>query len=306
MGAARQRLRVRGWGGVAALTRQTGAVLGPGEEPAGYNEWAPSRPLRRYVACAWTSVRAPVFEPASPVQPVSEPVLPDGGMDIIWNGTRLFVAGPDTAPSWTDAGGAFAVGLRFRPGMAPLFLDTSACETRDQRLDLELFWADAEAVGQELAECSSLRRAATVLERRVASLLGGIREPDPAVETAAALWAAGGGAAPTAELARRAGLSERQLHRRFLPAVGYGPKLLQRILRFQAFLSASRDPRASLAHLAARVGYADQAHLTRETRALAALTPARLRAARTEVRIVQDAGARDRYNSRMTPDRGIS
>ena len=283
MGTPRQRHRVPGCSRVA--------VVGHRSEPAGYAEWVPSPPLRRYIARVWTSGRVPTSGPVPSVPQASEPVLPDGCIDIIWNGVRLFVAGPDTVPNWADAGGPFAVGLRFRPGMAPLFLNTPAREILDQRLDLELFWTEAGAIGEELADCPNLLRAASVLERRVASLLGGIREPDPAVEAAAVLWAAGGDTAPTAELARRAGVSERQLHRRFLPAVGYGPKLLQRVLRLQAFLSACRDPRPSLAELAARVGYADQAHLNREARALAALTPARLRASRTEVRIVQDAGS---------------
>jgi hypothetical protein len=45
-----------------------------------------------------------------------EPVLPDGCMDIIWDGDRLFVAGPDTGPNQTGADGPFAVGVRFSPG----------------------------------------------------------------------------------------------------------------------------------------------------------------------------------------------
>ena len=227
-------------------------------------------------------------------------------MDVIWNGTRLFVAGPDTLPNWAGAGGTFAVGLRFRPGMAPLFLNVSARELRDQRLDLGLFWSEAARIEEELADCSGLRRAAGVLERRIASRLGGIGEPDPAVEGAAVLWAAGGDLAPQAELARHAGLSERQLHRRFRAAVGYGPKRLQRVLRLQAFLAACRDPRPSLAELAACVGYADQAHLNRETRALAGLTPARLRSARVASDSFKTPGAPSRYNDRMTPVRGIS
>jgi AraC-like DNA-binding protein len=64
------------------------------------------------------------------------------------------------------------------------------------------------------------------------------------------------------------GLSERQLHRRCLVAFGYGPKTVQRVLRFQAAL---RDARAGrrLADVAADAGYADQAHMSREVRDLA-------------------------------------
>ncbi len=77
-----------------------------------------------------------------------------------------------------------------------------------------------------------------------------------------------------AELAWRAGLSERQLHRRCLAAFGYGPKTLDRVLRLQRFLALGRaDPGAGLARLAADAGYADQAHLGHDCRALAGATP---------------------------------
>ena len=254
--------------------------------PTGYAEWPAPPILRRYVACTWTGGSD------AAAHPDAEPVLPDGCMDLIWTGTGVIVSGPDTGPSRTGAGGPPAVGLRFRPGMAPLFLGVPAHELRDQRADLESFWPDAAGMLDELAACLDPRAAAAVLGDRVAGRLPGIGAPDPLIEAATALWSDGAPDPPSA-LARRAGITERQLHRRSLAAVGYGPKLLQRVLRFQAFLAACRDPGSSLSELAARVGYADQSHLSREARALATLTPAQLRAARTDVRNVQDpAGPR--------------
>ncbi|HEY0938357.1 MAG TPA: helix-turn-helix domain-containing protein, partial [Trebonia sp.] len=75
-----------------------------------------------------------------------------------------------------------------------------------------------------------------------------------------------------------AGLSERQFRRRCHAAAGYGPKTLQRVLRFQRFVrivdAAGDTP--DLAAAAVRAGYADQPHLTRECRALSGHTPAEL------------------------------
>jgi AraC-like DNA-binding protein len=78
------------------------------------------------------------------------------------------------------------------------------------------------------------------------------------------------------------GVSERQLLRRFDVAVGYGPKMLGRVLRFQRFLrsawsqtSVTRD----LASLAYTSGYTDQSHLTHECLRLAGVTPGTLLAA---------------------------
>ena len=80
-------------------------------------------------------------------------------------------------------------------------------------------------------------------------------------------------------LATVLGTSERQLLRRFRAAVGSGPKTLDRVLRFQRFLSIA-DGDEGLARVAAELGYADQSHLTRDCVRLSGLTPADLIAAR--------------------------
>jgi methylphosphotriester-DNA--protein-cysteine methyltransferase len=79
-------------------------------------------------------------------------------------------------------------------------------------------------------------------------------------------------------VARQLGISERQLHRRCLAAVGYGPVLLRRVLRFRRVVSRIDAGGAldDLAGLATVAGYADQAHLTRESQDLAGLAPAAL------------------------------
>jgi AraC-like DNA-binding protein len=218
-----------------------------------------------------------------------EPVLPDGCMDIIWDGERLFVAGPDTAPNPPAADGPFVVGVRFQPGVGPRFLGVPANELRDQRVDLDCLWNGTDIVAEELAACASLRHAAGVLEDRIVRRVPTVKAPDPVIEVAVRIWRRGSSAADVARLAEGAGITERQLHRRFVHGVGYGPKLLQRVLRFQRFLAACSSPVPSLAELAFRAGYADQAHLSRDARILSGRTPTELRAARLRVRNVQDA-----------------
>ena len=105
--------------------------------------------------------------------------------------------------------------------------------------------------------------------------------------------------ARVADLAVALGLSERQLRRRFLDAVGYGPKTLGRVLRFQRFLQLSGES-VDLARVALDAGYSDQAHLTPEARRLSGRTPAELVAsgagpAGERVRSVQAVGAPGAY-----------
>src|SRR5262249_35541178 len=77
-----------------------------------------------------------------------------------------------------------------------------------------------------------------------------------------------------ASLRDRLGISERSLRRRCHAAFGYGPKTLERILRFQRFVALLRQsPGAGLSATALAAGYADQAHLSREARTLSGFSP---------------------------------
>jgi AraC-like DNA-binding protein len=138
------------------------------------------------------------------------------------------------------------------------------------------------APGSELAE----RLAGAVgheaeyllLEGAVATAIAD-RTPDPLV--LAATRRLGFPGSRVDELADALGISERQLRRRFHQAVGYGPKTLDRILRFRRLVSQARavtDGEVDLARLAADLGYADQAHMTRDSVRLTGMPPARLAA----------------------------
>ena len=72
--------------------------------------------------------------------------------------------------------------------------------------------------------------------------------------------------------------------------MGLPPKLVGRIARFERAREAIvDDPSADLAAVAARCGYADQAHLSREVAAFAGSSPDRMRA--EAVNSVQDPAA---------------
>ncbi len=234
---------------------------------AGYAEWQPPAALRGLVACLWARVT-----PEGADHPVL--VLPDGCSDLIWEqGAGGYVAGPDTgpAPVLARAGGVI-VGARFRPAAGGRALGLPLSELRDQRVPLSALRAGAaRALSPALAPEAA---AAAVLD--LAGRLVAGAEADPAVAHAVG-WLRDP-AARAGDAAARAGLSERQFRRRCQAAAGYGPKTLQRVFRFQRFvrlLDASPEP-PDLAAAAARAGYADQPHLTRECRALSGCTPAAL------------------------------
>lgn len=194
-------------------------------------------------------------------------------MDVIWHQERgrLFVAGPDTVAHVAAAPTGRLVGVRFRTGRSPAGLGVPADALRDGRVDLAELWPDRWArLADELAATSSLEQAQAVLGSAV---LAGVRhDPDPAVPE---LLRLARGGARVREMAGAVGLTERQLHRRCLAAFGYGAKVLQRVLRFDQALRLARGG-GGLADVAYEAGYADQAHLSREVRALAGVSPTEL------------------------------
>jgi AraC-like DNA-binding protein len=89
------------------------------------------------------------------------------------------------------------------------------------------------------------------------------------------------------ELAREVGWSRRHLSERFRAEFGLAPKVAARVMRFeQAVGRLKQRPRTRLADLAADLGYADQAHLTREWHSIAGCSPRRWIA--EELPFVQD------------------
>jgi AraC-like DNA-binding protein len=217
------------------------------------------------IHCLWVSV-TPACGAHRPA------VLPDACTDLIWqSGVGAFVAGPDTgpAPGVVPPGGVL-VGVRFRPGAGGAALGVPLSELLDQRVDA----ADLPAVPGRLLPGSlppqeALRRITGIAARMVIE-----RPPDRLVLAAARLL--GRPEAQAERAAEQLAISERQLRRRCQAAAGYGPRMMARVLRFRRFVDRIDAGATDLAALAAAAGYADQAHLTRESTRLAGLPPAAL------------------------------
>ena len=239
-----------------------------------YMEFAPSPPLHALVACRWSRTVSD-DQAAHPAL-----ILPDGCVDLIWRGGRLVVAGPDQQ-AWRSPmrPGEEIVGIRLRPGVAGAAFGLPASELLNSRVPLDgLVGSPATALAERLSEAEDQEAMFLLLEASVAS--GAARGgPDPLVLAAARHLGFPGSRVD--ELADALGISDRQLRRRFHTAVGYGPKTLDRILRFRRLVSQAQavsDGEVDLARLAADLGYADQAHMSRDSVRLTGMPPARLAA----------------------------
>jgi AraC-like DNA-binding protein len=247
------------------------------EAPVTYLEQAPPPALAPWVRCLWVLT----------VQGRGGPgwVVPDGVMDLVASGPELRVAGPDTRP-WPvrrDAG-AVAVGVRFHPGAAPGLLGPPAVELLDSRVAPDALWGrPGRELAERVAEAPTPAARLTAMVAALTARAGDATTPDPMVAAAVARLERDPASARVGGLGPLLGLGERQLRRRFRSGVGYGPKTLARVLRFQRLLALLRDDRPGrpgLAEVAVQAGYADQAHMTAECVRLAARSPAALRAGR--------------------------
>jgi AraC-like DNA-binding protein len=240
-----------------------------------FREHLPARALAPYVTCVWTQR---VFDGSSPY---THRTVPNGSAELVCEvGGEVKVVGPQTGPTEEFLPpGTTVVGVRLRPGASQPVLGLPVSELVDLVVPAAEVWGSGmSALSEQIAASVVEDEPAATLERAVFARLADQARPDPVVaETVRRL--AYGRMDGVRALASSLYLSERQLRRRCEAAVGLTPKVLQRVLRFQRFLAMAYERHHSseqLAVLAAEAGYADQAHLTRESRRLADRSPVAL------------------------------
>jgi len=246
-----------------------------------YREYSPPHDLRAVVACTWVAHTGDGSGPS--------PIVPDACSDVVIVGEAApHVAGPATTTQHVLVSpGTTVVGIRFRPGATRLAFGCDANELRDADPELAAVCGmSMRPLAESLDEArdgddptSALRAA---LEAWARTRIGRIGHDVDALRAACRLVVDRD--ATVRDVARDFGWSERRLHREITATCGYGPKTLQRIVRLQRALRASRAGVATrppslaptLSRLALDAGYADQAHMTREFRDLTGFTPRQL------------------------------
>lgn len=242
-----------------------------------YGEAPPAPALRGWVE-RWLTSNDGTAPPSEPIT-----VLPDGRASLVitWtpSGAEVLAVGPRTRPFavW-DLEPVEKLEVRLRPEAARAVLGAAASELRDAQTPLAALWGDAALrplEGLELAGAGERRRAVeSWLAARAPT-----RIAPPELHQCLTILEQSGGRVAIGELVRRLRIGERRLERMFRRHVGMPPKRYARLVRFQRAVAGLRQGMAP-ASCAAVCGFADQAHLSRETRQLADATPARLIAAR--------------------------
>ncbi|MFD5143039.1 helix-turn-helix domain-containing protein [Streptomyces sp. NPDC058401] len=111
--------------------------------------------------------------------------------------------------------------------------------------------------------------------------------PAPRVVDAWSRLSRSAGTVPIPELARAVGWCQSQLQRRFLEQIGVTPKTAARILRLERAMRLLSEGRPAAA-VAIAGGYYDQAHLSREMKAMTGHPPRSFQSRVTEYDFLQD------------------
>ena len=162
---------------------------------------------------------------------------------------------------------AIYFGIRWSPASGTQFHSFSLGELRDNSIELRrAFACNFLLLAEQMHESSDRSEQLTLFANTITEKLARV-DWDPNPDLLHALWFAKQveGDITVADLAEHVGVSQRQLERLFRAHSGLTPKQYCRILRLQ-HLSTYLDehPDTSLAQLALRCGYSDQAHMARE------------------------------------------
>jgi len=241
-------------------------------------------PLAKFVEYLWASRGAPAH--------AQERVVPTGTLELAISlvdddrrildaagaGRRFsgaLVVGAYRRPFTFDTRAeASVVGVHFRPGCAGVVLGLPPGELTDRHVDLDEIWGRrARELRERLCAATTVGQRFSILEAELTSRLHP-QHGHPAVRYA--LEALTRPEARVRAIAKEAGLSQRRLIEVFTSAVGLTPKRFGRVLRFHRATALGRSRTFDWTRVAYECGYYDQAHLIRDFRELAEVTPSEL------------------------------
>ena len=242
-----------------------------------YQEFPSPFGLEHLIECVW------VFAPrACGGKAAIERIFPDGASDIVVSGESAAVHGPAASFRLISEERPI-LGFRIRRGAAKAVLGFGPADLKGVPITFGTLWGrrgrDFESRIQAIsAPVVPIELLAGFVRQRIAE----VADLDIAVLAALDRIDRFPGSA-IRNIASDVGLSERHLRRRFENHVGLGIKHYARMARFQRLLDAIRQYKRRLgvaspgwAGLSGEHGFADQAHLIREVKTFAGLTPVEL------------------------------
>jgi methylphosphotriester-DNA--protein-cysteine methyltransferase len=244
------------------------SITGPVIRGAQIRFIEPTEVLRGFVGCFWIIAA----ERGAAIR-----VVPDGSTAISIQSGRggssaWVLRGPLVRPEERRfASAATLVGVRLRPGVAFLLTDIPADAIVGRHVRLSGCLSPA-ADADDAAAVTATQRVESLQRFLIERLTNA--SVHQVVARAVATIDRTRGLARVTDIAAACDVSPRHLNRLMRVWIGYGPKRLCRIVRFQSTLhQMEASPRESAAALASGRGFFDQAHLTLDVARLAGATP---------------------------------
>jgi AraC-like DNA-binding protein len=197
-----------------------------------------------------------------------------------------FVAGLDDRFTFTESGG-FQSGLQLNltPLGARLFFDMPMSEVAGRVVHFsDMVPREHRSIAERLASLPDWDARFDVIERLVTDRIGRARPLNAQAAWAYTQIVRSGGAIDIRSLTRTLGYSRTHLVTLFRDQIGFPPKLVARVIRFDRLMRHLRTGTpVTWAALAVEFGYYDQAHLVRDVKQFTGLTPTHTRAALIEI-----------------------
>ena len=245
----------------------------------------PAFPLSQYVELIWRVTNSGTL-------PSRERVYPNGAMALVIHLKKptlsFFVddepqsirvpllAGPYSRSFHIDPSESTEViGILFRPGAARMFFPVAAHELHNTDIALsELHPGEADRLLNDVCSATGEHVQFQVVERYLNRKLTNAAPIHPAVRYAVEQLSREGAVGSIRRIQLDTGLSHTRFIQLFRENVGLTPKLFCRVRRFHTLLDrVGKGMPVNWAELAVDCGYFDQAHLIRDFRAFAGITP---------------------------------
>jgi AraC-like DNA-binding protein len=243
-------------------------------QEACFKSYVPRKPLSDFVALFW------YWRGQNPTY-AHERILPTGTVELIINLKRgaAFEAGlsgpKSTAFTIPRTDQEEFLGVHFLHAGAFPFLGLPTGELHNVTSSLAEIWPSRMAAQfiDQLNEAKTIEGKFHVLELSLMEAATGPLLHDPAVSFAISEFRRDPNLS-SAELAERAGFSQRRFIEVFERHVGLKPKLFSRILRFQSVVQAINDKMlVDWLDVALQAGYYDQAHFIHEFQQFSGVSP---------------------------------
>jgi AraC-like DNA-binding protein len=186
-----------------------------------------------------------------------------------------FTAGLHTAPAVVHSASSWeCLEVRLTPLGARRVLGLPMHELANRTIGLDELLPGARELEERLRETRSWAVRLELVETFLVRRLAAAAPPPAEVEWSWRRLRRAGGRVSIGGLAAQLGWSQRRLVAAFREHVGLAPKAAARVLRFDRAVRALGSAQAGgIAAVAFECGYADQAHLNRDFRELAGVTP---------------------------------